>query len=281
MHSCGFSEGLSWYPYVNLDGCPAPPGQASWRRVGRSGFLVRQGFRSASEPKGLSGKEQGPERQRQSPLLERPRARAPKPGTRGRAASDGYSAKDITVLEGLEAVRRRPGMYIGSTGSRGLHHLVYEVVDNSVDEAIAGYCDQVTVTLHPDNGVTVDRRRPRDPGRGAREGEAPGRRGGDDDPARRRQVRGRRRLQGLGRPARRRGLGRERALGAPPPRGAPRRPQVGPGLRARRAPGRAQARREGQGHGDHRSPSCPTPTCSRTWCSTTRPSPSGCARRPS
>jgi DNA gyrase subunit B len=81
-------------------------------------------------------------------------AKAPK-GTKGRAASDGYSAKDITVLEGLEAVRRRPGMYIGSTGPRGLHHLVYEVVDNSVDEAIAGFCDQVTATLHPDNSVTV------------------------------------------------------------------------------------------------------------------------------
>src|SRR5690349_21999385 len=66
-----------------------------------------------------------------------------------------YTAKDITVLEGLEPVRLRPGMYIGSTGSRGLHHLIEEVVSNSVDEALAGRNDRIEVTLHPDHSVTV------------------------------------------------------------------------------------------------------------------------------
>ena len=76
-----------------------------------------------------------------------------------------YGAEQIQVLEGLEAVRKRPGMYIGSVSQRGLHHLVYEIVDNSIDEALAGYCDNIKVTIEKGNIICVEDNRKRYPRR--------------------------------------------------------------------------------------------------------------------
>ena len=138
-----------------------------------------------------------------------------------------YTAKDITVLEGLEPVRKRPGMYIGGVGSAGLHHLVWEILDNSIDEAMNGHASNITVTLHDDGSVDHDcRRRARHPGRQASEDEEERARSDLHDAARGRQVRGRQ-LQDRRRTARRRRQRRQRAVEGARRHGSARRRRVG------------------------------------------------------
>ena len=161
-----------------------------------------------------------------------------------------YGAKDMTILEGLAHVRKRPGMYIGGTGLAGLHHLVWEVVDNSVDEAMAGYAKLIKITLLPDGGCKVE-----DDGRGIPTDVHPEfkmsrRRDRPHQARRRRQVRGQG-LPGLRRPPRRRRLGGQRPVVEARRRGRPRRQAPPDGVRRRRqghpeAQGRRRRRRAGR-----------------------------------
>ena len=192
------------------------------------------------------------------------------------AGEAGYTAKHIEVLEGLEPVRRRPGMYIGGTDEKALHHLFAEVIDNSMDEALAGHATFIEVELDADGFVTRHRQRPRHAGRSASEvQEQVGARSHHVHAARRRQIR----LQGLrdlGRPARRRRLGRQRAVRPHGGRGRARPEALPDGVRARQAEGQAAGRRQGAEPARHQGALPSRPGDFRRQGA--RSSPSACSR---
>ena len=209
--------------------------------------------------------------------------KAPKSPSRGGPAAGkaGYGADAIEVLEGLEHVRTRPAMYIGSTGTAGLHHLVYEVVDNSIDEALAGHCDKVTIDLHINGTVTIE-----DNGRGIPVGAHP--KFPDKDTAevvmtmlysggkvQRQELRV---LRGA---SRRRRVGGQRAQRAARSRDQARGQRLSAELRARKAADAPQGRREVTASRARRSPSGPIRRSSRRSISASTLSPSGFASCPS